>query len=210
MAQSRLEKVGTIYSRLTSLIKSGGIPEENKPIWLDLYKAFPPKYEPTFSRPASGPPVRKIFYTEDLIRAQFHKHHRRYSNVNLLDNKSVSRTESFILIYRQLEKDGVPQDEIYNKAIEEFLEKFKHEQALKEAEKADTAAESSQRPLQGLSIKRLVADKESKFGKKLAKKASEESKELTEEEKKMYKPIRFSLEKIMEDKETTQEVKKPE
>lgn len=55
--------------RLTALIKSGGMPEENKPIWLDLYKAFPPKYEPTFSRPASGPPVKKIFYTEDLIRA---------------------------------------------------------------------------------------------------------------------------------------------
>lgn len=104
-------------------------------------------------------------------------------------------------------QDGVSQDEVYDKAVEEFLEKFKQEQALKEAEKADAAIESSQRPRQGLSINRLVANKESKYGKKLAKEASEESKELTAEEKKMYKPIRLSLEKIMED--MTDEVKKP-
>lgn len=93
------------------------------------------------------------------------------------------------------------------------MEKFKHEVALKEAEKADAALESSQKPRRGLSIKKLVAAKESKFGEKLAKDASQESTELTEEEKKRYKPIRFSIEKILEDKEdtkSTQEVKKPE
>ena len=52
-----------------------------QPIWFEVYEAFPPKYEPRFDRhqlpygeggnvEAMGPP-RKIFYKEDLIRAQF-------------------------------------------------------------------------------------------------------------------------------------------
>ena len=83
MAQTRLEKVGTIYSRMSGLLKSGAMKPEHKPIWFEVYEAFPPKYEPRFDRQqlpygeggnveAMGPP-RKIFYKEDLIRAQFYK-----------------------------------------------------------------------------------------------------------------------------------------
>ena len=55
-------------SRVCSLIKCGVMKEEDVPVWLDVYKAFPPKYEPRYDRPASEAPVRNIFYPEDVIR----------------------------------------------------------------------------------------------------------------------------------------------
>ena len=42
---------------------------EEKPIWYDLYAAFPPMYEPTYGRKPSEIPVRQIFYPEDVVRA---------------------------------------------------------------------------------------------------------------------------------------------
>ena len=80
---SRLEKVGTIYSRLVGFQKSGAVPWEKRPIWFDVYEAFPPKYEPRWDRhvlpqgtgsnvAALGPP-RKVLYAEDTVRAQFYK-----------------------------------------------------------------------------------------------------------------------------------------
>ena len=38
MAQTRLEKIGTIYSRLLGLYKSGAAKYENRPIWFDVYE----------------------------------------------------------------------------------------------------------------------------------------------------------------------------
>ena len=118
MAQSRLEKVGTIYSRLVGLHKSGAADYAKRPLWFDVYETFPPKYEPRWDRHtlsygkgsnvrAMGPP-RKILYAEDKIRAQFYKVFggedvAKYNqssfaaatpplkeNINLLENK-VSR-----------------------------------------------------------------------------------------------------------------------
>jgi small subunit ribosomal protein S23 len=51
------------------LLKSGALKEEDKPIWYDIYKAFPPKYEPRYDRPAPDLPLRNLFYPEDTIRA---------------------------------------------------------------------------------------------------------------------------------------------
>lgn len=42
---------------------------EDKPIWYDVYAAFPPKLEPRFDRTAPNIPVRNIFYAEDVVRA---------------------------------------------------------------------------------------------------------------------------------------------
>ncbi|KAG8041212.1 hypothetical protein G9C98_002200 [Cotesia typhae] len=50
MAQSRLERIGTIFTRVQSLLKSGAVKWEDKPIWYDVYEAFPPKNEPRYDR----------------------------------------------------------------------------------------------------------------------------------------------------------------
>ncbi|XP_034231228.1 uncharacterized protein LOC117639552 [Thrips palmi] len=67
--QARFEKLGTIYSRTTGLIKSGVIPSSEIPIWYSLYKTFPPKYEPKYKRPPLEVEVKEIYYPEDKRRA---------------------------------------------------------------------------------------------------------------------------------------------
>lgn len=42
---------------------------QDKPLWYDVYEAFPPKYEPRFDRPALKTEIPDIFYPEDVIRA---------------------------------------------------------------------------------------------------------------------------------------------
>ena len=43
--------------------------EKDKPIWYEVYEAFPPKTEPLYGRKALDIPVRQILYAEDVIRA---------------------------------------------------------------------------------------------------------------------------------------------
>ena len=51
------------------------MPWEERPIWYDIYKVFPPKRDPTYrsivaTSSEDHPPLpRKIFYEEDKIRA---------------------------------------------------------------------------------------------------------------------------------------------
>lgn len=55
--------------RVISLLKGKAMKEEDKPIWLAVYEAFPPKYEPRYDRKLPKKEIRPIFYEEDLIRA---------------------------------------------------------------------------------------------------------------------------------------------
>ena len=82
MAQTRNFKIGTVYSRLRSLLEKKAMNEEAKPVWYDIYEAFPPKYEPRFDRHLISygagsnvsklAPPPKILYKEDKIRAQYY------------------------------------------------------------------------------------------------------------------------------------------
>ncbi|XP_017919589.1 PREDICTED: 28S ribosomal protein S23, mitochondrial isoform X1 [Capra hircus] len=72
MAGSRLETVGSIFTRTRDLIRAGVLKE--KPLWFDIYNAFPPLREPVFRRPRlrygkAKSPTQDIFYHEDQIRA---------------------------------------------------------------------------------------------------------------------------------------------
>ena len=131
MAQTRLEKIGTIYSRLLGLYQSGAAKHDTRPIWFDIYEAFPPKYEPRWDRhqlpygtggnvAKLGPP-RKILYKEDLIRAQFFKvfggEHQEFlpgevndnkrkiqQTYNLFNNDTDNIAQQFINKYYELEQ----------------------------------------------------------------------------------------------------------
>ncbi|OQR77256.1 hypothetical protein BIW11_07227 [Tropilaelaps mercedesae] len=74
MAGSRVYKLGTVFSRTNGLLRAGGLKWEDRPIWYDVYEAYPPEIEPTFLRPAPpAEPIREILYKEDAIRARFAK-----------------------------------------------------------------------------------------------------------------------------------------
>lgn len=101
---------------------------EDKPIWYDVYAAFPPQLEPRYDRPAANINVKQIFYEEDVIRAYvflfvmlmlpscnscFSFLHRKYhqlmksvGTVNLADNQYKSQTQLFIEAYKQIKSQG--------------------------------------------------------------------------------------------------------
>lgn len=69
MAGSRLPNFGTVFSRMTGLLETGGVKEA--PIWYGVYKKYPPELEPISER-AIPPqdPIPDIIYEEDLERAK--------------------------------------------------------------------------------------------------------------------------------------------
>jgi small subunit ribosomal protein S23 len=74
MCAARTQTIGTIYSRLSGLLKEGIIKFEDRPLWYDVYKAFPPEREPVYRSVQGGdpvPPIKppRILYYEDQIRA---------------------------------------------------------------------------------------------------------------------------------------------
>ncbi|CAK9834325.1 Probable 28S ribosomal protein S23, mitochondrial [Anthophora retusa] len=122
MASSRTEKIGTVFSRVTALLKGNALQKENLPLWYEVYKTFPPKYEPSFDRPLPQKNIKNIFYEEDYLRAQF------YKDVHIpainLKSKSVTPTQVFIDTYRNLLKDDVSENEAYDRALELVFNSF--------------------------------------------------------------------------------------
>ena len=128
MAHSRLERVGTIFSRITSLIQGGSMKEQNVPLWYEIYKAFPPKYEPRHDRPASDKPIKDIFYEEDILRVKFHKDVEFLPKVDLKSKKN-SHCETFLQMYAMYKKDGLQETDAYEKAMAAYRSMFPSESA---------------------------------------------------------------------------------
>lgn len=113
MAGSRLEKFGTVFTRVRDLMRAGVIKQEHKPIWFDVYAAFPPKREPLYEKPLrrvrkqTEDSVPEIFYKEDQIRAKFFE---MYGNgpraFELLKPNFVSPCQKFVTKYNELESRG--------------------------------------------------------------------------------------------------------
>ncbi|XP_066552025.1 small ribosomal subunit protein mS23 isoform X2 [Amia ocellicauda] len=112
MAGSRLEKFGTVFTRVRDLMRSGVVKQANKPLWYDVYAAFPPKREPLYEKPTQRfgkvvDPVPDIFYSEDSIRAKFFEVFGNGPKAfDLAKSSSVSSSQWFVEKYRELERQG--------------------------------------------------------------------------------------------------------
>ncbi|XP_047370694.1 28S ribosomal protein S23, mitochondrial [Vespa velutina] len=120
MAQTRVEKVGTIYTRISSLIYGGAKAETEKPLWYTIYEAFPPKYEPKYDRATPYIPIRPIYYKEDVIRARFHKDCKNLDLINLSNKKYPSQTKKFLDTYNELRMLNLSDEAAYEQALEKF------------------------------------------------------------------------------------------
>ncbi|XP_054441434.1 small ribosomal subunit protein mS23 isoform X2 [Pteronotus mesoamericanus] len=115
MAGSRLETVGSIFSRTRDLMRAGVLKE--KPLWFDIYKAFPPLREPVFRRPRlrygkAKSPIQDIFYHEDLIRAKFYSAYGSGQKAFDLFNPNFKSTcQRFVEKYIELQKLGETDEE---------------------------------------------------------------------------------------------------
>ena len=70
MSVSRVWQRGTIFSRVNNLIRAGTLHYEDRPLWFDIYKRFPPLEEPDCNRKIQERPVMDILYAEDTARAE--------------------------------------------------------------------------------------------------------------------------------------------
>lgn len=151
MAGSRLEKIGTIFSRFvfktrastaksastlpqtykpiaprrtSGLLRSGALKPDDKPLWYDVYAAFPPHAEPRFDRPAPNATVRPIFYAEDRIRARYHRHTKHLGATNLSDTRYMTQTQLVLEQFERIRAQGaLDEDAIFEAAVDMVREK---------------------------------------------------------------------------------------
>nr|AAD34133.1 CGI-138 protein [Homo sapiens] len=115
MAGSRLETVGCIFSRTRDLVRAGVLKE--KPLWFDVYDAFPPLREPVFQRPRvrygkAKAPIQDIWYHEDRIRAKFYSVYGSGQRAFDLFNPNFKSTcQRFVEKYTELQKLGETDEE---------------------------------------------------------------------------------------------------
>ncbi len=131
MSQSRVERVGTVYSRMKALLESGARKTDFRPIWLDVYESFPPVLEPRWDRkpaPGTADVTPPIFYTEDRVRAQFYRQFGEQQHVfDLLQRGQVeTQSQKFIQRFRELEASdkmgGAAFDEVFLATVRSFQE----------------------------------------------------------------------------------------
>ncbi|XP_013143125.1 PREDICTED: 28S ribosomal protein S23, mitochondrial [Papilio polytes] len=117
MATSRLERIGTIFTRVEGLLTRGAMKPDDRPLWFDVYRAFPPNEEPKFARPKPEvKKIRQILYKEDAIRAKFHAEGHGLG-VNMLNPSGETQTKRLIQQYAMLKSEGVPENELIEKSI---------------------------------------------------------------------------------------------
>ncbi|XP_074701406.1 small ribosomal subunit protein mS23 [Strix aluco] len=114
MAGSRLQKIGSVFSRTRNLLRIGVI---EKPLWFDVYAAFPPLREPVYRvpRPRYGKVkdvIPPIFYQEDQVRARFYRIYGsgpRPFDLSQLNYKSTC--QRFVEKFNELKEEGKIEEE---------------------------------------------------------------------------------------------------
>ncbi|XP_063809709.1 small ribosomal subunit protein mS23 [Pseudophryne corroboree] len=129
MAGSRLEKLGTVFTRTRDLMRARVINEKAKPIWYDVYAAFPPKREPIAEKPLRRQRnlpdnVPAILYSEDFIRAKFYETYGSAGIFHLYRKDYRSVCQSFVDTFIELQKAGeVSNDKLFEEASKALLAK---------------------------------------------------------------------------------------
>ncbi|XP_010618538.1 28S ribosomal protein S23, mitochondrial isoform X1 [Fukomys damarensis] len=115
MAGSRLETVGSVFSRTRDLLRVEVL--KKKPLWFDIYKAFPPLREPVFRRPRlrygkAKAHIQDILYPEDQIRAKFYSAYGSGQKAFDLFNPNFKSTcQRFVEKYVELQNLGETDEE---------------------------------------------------------------------------------------------------
>jgi len=114
---TRKERYGSIFFRVTGLIRSGQLKWDDRPLWYDVYAAHPPHYEPKWDarKPNHDKPVTPIFYREDVDRARFYKDFGSAGVISLTNNENQSLGQKFRkkLEEARQSKPELNQDELF-------------------------------------------------------------------------------------------------
>ncbi|CAL4161339.1 unnamed protein product, partial [Meganyctiphanes norvegica] len=112
-----------VFTRTNGLLRSGALKASDKPIWYDVYEAFPPNIEPRYDRPAPEVNIRKVLYPEDKTRALFYK---KYGSPGLIHlNEKYQREtlcQKFVTEYEKLHSTGTIEESLLMQETELALE----------------------------------------------------------------------------------------
>ncbi|XP_030007059.1 small ribosomal subunit protein mS23 isoform X2 [Sphaeramia orbicularis] len=162
MAGSRLERFGTVYTRVRDLMRSGVVKQADRPVWFDVYEAFPPKRTPLYVKPHPWTPAKKqdpvpeIFYSEDQIRAKFYKKYWTGSRpLDLTKTNFVSVCQRFVVKYEALKvSSDLDDDALFEETGKVLLAEGV---VLTQKGKTTTAAEPRD-PVLDLKLKEMLAE----------------------------------------------------
>ncbi|KAM7139669.1 small ribosomal subunit protein mS23 [Macrochelys suwanniensis] len=129
MAGSRLEKLGTVFTRTRDLLRSRVLAEARKPVWFDVYAAFPPLREPSYREPRQRygkvkdiiPP---LLYQEDEIRATFYEAYGNGPKAFELSQLNFKSTcQRFVEKFNELQKEGkIEPEKLFEETGKQLLE----------------------------------------------------------------------------------------
>ncbi|KAJ8332736.1 hypothetical protein SKAU_G00425250 [Synaphobranchus kaupii] len=169
MAGSRLEKFGTVFTRVRDLMRAAVLKEKDKPIWYDVYAAFPPKREPLFVKShtkmygkstdnVTGT-VPDIFYKEDAVRAKFFEVYGNGPRAFELGKANfVSICQRFVEKYQELEVQGQLEEEaLFEGAGRALLS----EGIILRRRGGASVAPESREPVLGMKLKDILAEQPS-------------------------------------------------
>ncbi|KAL1260940.1 hypothetical protein QQF64_008767 [Cirrhinus molitorella] len=164
MAGSRLEKFGTAFTRVRDLMRAGVIKHEERPIWFDVYAAFPPKREPLYEKPVrplkihAADAVPEILYKEDEIRAKFFEVFGNGPRAfELLKPNFVSPCQKFVMKYSELESRGDVKPELL---FEETAKALLAEGVYLRKRGGPTVAPQSRDPLLNMKLTDMLAEQQ--------------------------------------------------
>ncbi|XP_072931870.1 small ribosomal subunit protein mS23 isoform X1 [Epargyreus clarus] len=145
MATSRLERIGTIFTRAEGLLKRGAMKPDDRPLWFDVYKAFPPIIEPKFARPkVENTTIRPILYKEDVVRAKFHASGHGFAAMNMQNPSGETQIKKLMQQYEKLKTEGVPENELIEKSASNVSSERTQEVAQNKIPKASPETVTSQ------------------------------------------------------------------
>ncbi|XP_041851556.1 28S ribosomal protein S23, mitochondrial [Melanotaenia boesemani] len=164
MAGSRLERFGTVFTRVRDLMRSGVIKPHEKPIWFDVYMAFPPKRDPLYVRKSTRPVAKKqetvpeIFYREDEVRAKFYEQYGTGSRaLDLSKANFVSTCQRFVIKYAELQSNS----ELDDSALFEETGKALLKEGIILRRRGHLPVEESRDPVLELKLTDMLADQHS-------------------------------------------------
>lgn len=165
MAGSRLERFGTVFSRVRDLMRSGVIKTSEKPIWYDIYETFPPKRDPLHVKPHNRPIAKKqdtvseIFYREDEVRARFYEQYSTGSRpLDLSKSDFVSTCQRYVEKYAELKSTGEMDD---SALFEETGKALLKEGIILRRRGGPPVSAESRDPVLELKLKDMLAEQQS-------------------------------------------------
>uniref|UniRef100_A0A8C8RJV5 Small ribosomal subunit protein mS23 n=1 Tax=Pelusios castaneus TaxID=367368 RepID=A0A8C8RJV5_9SAUR len=138
--------LASLFLRTRNLLRAGVLSEAQKPLWLDVYAAFPPLREPRYREPRQQygkvqDVILPILYQEDEIRAKFYEVYGngpQYFELSELNFKSIC--QRFVEKFNELQKEGkIEMEELFEETGKQLFTEGIH---LRRKETANVAQQT--------------------------------------------------------------------